>query len=68
MNNTKNTWNRIKSIITIRNLPSDIPKSISSNGLTITNQVEISNVFKNYFATIHEKNKRKYQSLAQTFC
>ena len=57
MNNIKNTWKGIKSIITIKNLFSDIPKSLSSNGSTITNQVEISNVFNNYFATIAEKTK-----------
>ena len=57
MNNIKNTWKGIKSIITIKNLSSDIPKSLSSNGSTITNQVEISNVFNNYFATIAEKTK-----------
>ena len=45
MNNIKNTWNGIKSIITTKNLSSDIPKSLSSNGSTISNQVEISNVF-----------------------
>ena len=57
MNNIKNTWKGIKSIITIKNLSSDIPKSLSSNRSTITNQVEISNVFNNYFATIAEKTK-----------
>ena len=57
MNNIKNTWNGIKSIITTTNLSSDIPKSLSSNGSTISNQVEISNVFDNYFAAIAEKTK-----------
>ena len=57
MNNIKNTWKRIKSIITIKNLSSDIPKSLSCNGLTITNKVEISNIFNNYFTTIAEKAK-----------
>ena len=57
MNNIKNTWKGIKSIITIKILSSDILKSLSSNGSTITNQVEISNVFNNYFATIAEKTK-----------
>ena len=56
-NNIKNTWKGMKSIINIKNLCSDIPKSLSSNVFTITNQVEISNVFNNYFATIAEKTK-----------
>ena len=46
MNTIKNTWKEIKSIITIKNLSSDISKSSSSNGSTITNEVEILNVFK----------------------
>ena len=57
MNNIKNTWKGIKSIINIKNLSSDISKSLSSNGSTITNQVEISNVFNKYFATIAEETK-----------
>ena len=57
MNNIKNTWKGIKSIITIKNLSSDIPKSLSYNGSTITNKVEISNIFNNYFATITENTK-----------
>ena len=57
MNNIKNTSKGIKSIITLKNLFPDIPKSLSCNGLTITNKVEISNIFNNYFATIAEKTK-----------
>ena len=64
MNNVKNTWKEIIYIyiyiyiyITIQNLSSDIPKSLSYNGSTITNKVEISNIFNNYFATIAEKVK-----------
>ena len=57
MNNIKNTWKGIKPIITIKNLSSDIPKSLSYNGLTITKKEEILNIFNNYFATIAEKTK-----------
>ena len=52
MNNIKNTWNRMKSNITIKSLSSDIPKCLSCNGSTIKNKVEISNIFKKYFAKI----------------
>ena len=55
MNNIKNTWKGIKSILTIKNISSDFPKCLSSNGST--NQVEISNIFNNYFASIAEKTK-----------
>ena len=57
MNNIKNTWKGIKSIITIKNLSSDIPRSLYSNGSTITSKVEISDIFNNYFATVAEKTK-----------
>ena len=59
MNNIKNTWKGIKSIIAIKNLSSDIPKSLPSNGSTITNQIKISNVFNNYFTKIAKKNQKK---------
>ena len=57
MNNIKSTWKGIKSIITIKNLSSDIPKILRYNGLNITKKVEISNIFNNYFAANAEKTK-----------
>ena len=59
MNNVKNTWKGIKSNITILNLSSDIPKSISSSGSIIINKLETSNVINNYFATIAEKKAKE---------
>ena len=67
MNNIKNTWEGIKSIITIKNLSSDTPKSLFSNGSTITNHVEISNVFNKYFATITEKTKENINPSCKHF-
>ena len=57
MSNIKNTWKEIKSTITIKNTLSDFPKCLSSNDSSFTNQVEISNIFNNYFASIAEKTK-----------
>ena len=57
MSNIKNTQKEIKSIITIKNTLSDFPKYLSSNDSSFTNQVEISNIFNNYFASIAEKTK-----------
>ena len=57
MNNIKNTWKGIKSILTIKNISSDFSKCFSSNGFSFTNQVEISNIFNDYFASIAEKTK-----------
>ena len=57
----------IKCIITIKNFCSDIPKSLSYNGSTITNQGKISNVFNNYFATIVGKTKESISPSQQNF-
>ena len=69
MDKIKNTWKGkgIKPIVTIKIISSDIPNISSSNGSTITNQVEISNIFNNYFATIAEKNKKKISFPHSTF-
>ena len=56
MNNIKNTWEGIKPIIIFKKT-SDFPNCLSSNGSTVTNQVEISNIFNNYFASVAEKTK-----------
>ena len=42
MNNIKNTWNGTKSIITIENHSSNIPKNLSCNGSTISNKIDTS--------------------------
>ena len=62
MNNIKNTWKGIKSIIVIKNLFSDIPKSLSCNGSNITIKLDISNIFNHYFATA-EKTKENIKYL-----
>ena len=48
-NNIKNTWKEIKSILSIKPNPSDIPKILNTIDSNITNPVEIANVFNNYF-------------------
>ena len=55
MDNIRNIWKEIKSMMTVKNISSNIPKSLTFNGSTITNQVENSNVFNNYFAIITKK-------------
>ena len=56
-NNLKNTWKKIKSILSIKPNPSDIPKILNTNDSTITNPVEIANVFNNYFSSIASQAK-----------
>ena len=43
-NNIKNTWKGIKSILSIKLNPSDIPKILNINDSITTKPVEIANV------------------------
>ena len=47
----------IKFIITIKNTSSDFSKRLFSNDSAFTNQVELSDIFNNYFASIAETAK-----------
>ena len=56
-NNIRNTWKRIKTIISIKNITTTIPHSVEFNNRTITDPTTMSNVFNNYFTSIAEKTK-----------
>ena len=56
-NNIKNTLKGIKSTLSIKLNPSDIPKILNTNDSTITNPVEIATVFNNYFPCIASQTK-----------
>ena len=43
----------------------DTPKSISTNGSTIANQVKFLNIFNNYWATMVEKTKENVSPLQE---
>ena len=53
----QHTWKGIKSILSIKPNPLDIPKILNVNDSTITNPVEIANVFNNYFSSIASQTK-----------
>ena len=55
--NIKNACKGIKSILSIKPNPSDIPKIFNANDITITNPVEIANVFNNCFSCIASQTK-----------
>ena len=58
-NNIKNTWKRIKSLISLKTVASLAPTVLSlNNGDTITNLYDIANTFNNYFASIAETTKK----------
>ena len=56
-NNIKNTRKGIKSILSIKPNPSDIPKTLNTNHGTIINPTEIANFFNNYFFCIASQTK-----------
>ena len=66
MSNIKNTWKGIKSIKTIKNLLSDIPKMFFFQLFDHLKRNRNFKFFNNYFTTIAEKTKEninpsKYQ-------
>ena len=56
-NSIKNTWKGLKSILNIKNISAEIPKTLSVDGTTISNPMDISDIFNNYFSSIATKTK-----------
>ena len=56
-NSIKNTWKGLKSLLNIKNISPEIPKTLTLDGSTISNPMEISNIFNNYFSSIVTKTK-----------
>ena len=44
-NSIKNTWKGLKSTLNIKNISAEIPKTLTVNGTTISNLIEISSIF-----------------------
>ena len=58
LNNIKNTWKKIKSLISLKTVAS-LPTVLSiDNGDTIINPYDIANTCNNYFASIDETTKK----------
>ena len=53
----KNTWKGLKSILNLKNISAEISKTPTVDGTTISNPMEISNIFNNYFSSITTKTK-----------
>ena len=51
-NNAKIIWKGIKSIITLKDITSSGPRTISQGGNLITNPYDIANIFNNYFSSV----------------
>ena len=54
-----NTWNGIKSLISLKTVASSVPTVLSlDKGDTVTNPYDIANTFNNYFTSIAETTKK----------
>ena len=58
LNNSKNTWKGIKSIMTMKNVNSTVPRTLSDGENTSTNHCEIANAFNNYFVSVADTAKQ----------
>ena len=52
LNDLKNTWKGIKSIISMKNDSHTLPNTITDNNKTLTNPKDIANAFNTYFAKV----------------
>ena len=57
MNNSNNTWKGMKSIKTMKNVISTVPRTLSHGENTVTNLCEIANIFNKYFASVADTAK-----------
>ena len=58
-NSIKNTWKGLQSILNIKNISADIPKTLTVDGTIISNSMEILNILYNYFSSVATKTKLK---------
>ena len=66
-NNIENTWKGINSIFSIKPDPSDIPEILNTRDSTITNPVEIANVFNNCFSSFASQTKESIKYFHKQF-
>ena len=56
-NNIKNTWKEIKSLISLKDISTSVPRTLNHNNKTVTNPFEIANIFNNHFASVAQKTR-----------
>ena len=56
-NNAKIIWKGIKSIITLKDITSSVPRTISQGENVITKPYNIANIFSNYFSSVTDTAK-----------
>ena len=55
--NLKNTWKRIKNVISLKNSASSLPNLINFKNELTSHPFKIANVFNSYFSSIGEKTQ-----------
>ena len=66
-NNAKIIWKGIKSVITLKDITSSVPRTISQGENLITNPNDIANIFNNYFLPLLRLLRRTVSILISTF-
>ena len=56
-NNAKIIWKGIKSIITLKDITSSVPRTISQGENLVTNPYDIAHIFNNYFSSVADTAK-----------
>ena len=56
-NNIKNTWKGIKSLIILKDISTSVPRTLNHNNQTVTNPVEIANIFNKHFVSVTEETR-----------
>ena len=67
LNNSKNLWKGIKSIITMKNFISTVPRTLSHGVNTTTSPCEIANVLNNCLVSVAETAKQNINYSINTF-
>ena len=57
LNNLKNIWKGIRSLIAIKHSPASNIHMLTHKGATVTDPLNIANIFNDYFSSITEKTK-----------
>ena len=57
LNNLKNIWKHIRSLIAIKHSPASNIHMLTCKGATVTDPLHIANIFNDYFSSIAEKTK-----------
>ena len=64
-NNLKQTWNRIKNIVNIKNVVSSNSFHLKTNNTIIEDPKDVNNSFNNFFANVGPVIDKKYPKVGQ---